>query len=97
MRGIVWYKNKNKGEEKFFEIINNYKRLNYKVILKKYSHQIIAYCNNGDFWRLLSVEEGGKGGRTNISLIEKDIKKEIINSIIKPCTILWPFSVIDFY
>ena len=46
---------------------------------------------------MVSAHEGARGYRANVSYVDVRIKPEIIDTIIRPCTIALPYSAIHFY
>ena len=98
MKGIVWYKNRSRGEDKINEIINRYNLMGIEIIKKLNSkNNSLIIFENGDIWRLIAVADNVKAQRCNISLIEQNIEKNFINAIIKPYTTAWPFTAYNYY
>ena len=98
IRGIVWYKNRNNGEEQFNIILSRYKIMGIPQIkIQKDKTTIFITLENGDKWWLIKADGQRKIGRCNISYIDRSINNEIIEKIIKPCTILWPYTAYNYY
>lgn len=98
MKGIIWYNNRSRGEEKINEIINRYDIMGIRIIkeLNSKNNSFVIF-ENGDIWRLVDATESAKGQKCNISFIEQGIKKDFINIIIKPCTTALPFTAYNYY
>lgn len=98
MKGIIWYNNRSRGEEKINEIINRYDIMGIRIIkeLNSKNNSFVIF-ENGDIWRLVDITESAKGQKCNISFIEQGIKKDFINIIIKPCTTALPFTAYNYY
>lgn len=98
MKGIIWYNNRNRGEEKINEIVNHYNFMGIRIIKKLNSkNNSFVIFENGDIWSLVDATESARGQRCNISFIEQSIKKDFINIIIKPCTTALPFTAYNYY
>lgn len=89
MKGIIWYKTKQKGIKCFDKIINNYNRQKIKIIkiFNSDSHDIVVFSNR-DIWRMIKVSyKKGIGYNippSNLAYIEKGIKRKFIKEIIMP-------------
>ena len=100
MRGIVWYKNKDVGFEKMQQIMQGYELQGVKPMEtypRNYKDQISIAYENGDYWKCIPASENVRGNRSNVSIIERCIDKEIFCSIILPTTISYPYKAFDFY
>lgn len=98
MRGIIWAYNLEYAKFKLEEIEQNYIKLGINPIERKKSpHSPYVVFANGDTWRVVSAHEGARGYRANISYVDARINPEIINTIIRPCTIALPYYAIQFY
>lgn len=99
MKGIVWGYTFNSAQEKLKEIAEDYKT--YEIayverILQHYNQTKIEF-SNGDIWYAIAVSESQRGFRCNISYIDSRIDEEIVNCIIKKCTIAGPYHGITYY
>lgn len=103
MTGIIWYDNKTeygrkKAFERFEQLIEDYSKRNIMITKTKKSYFFaFVQFENGDYWRVFSTNENNRGAACNVSLIESDIPKEIIDTIIKPCTKALPYRAFNFY
>lgn len=100
MRGIVWYKNKDVGFEKMKQIMQGYELQGVKPI-KTYpcnpKDQISVAYENGDYWKCILAQGNARGHKSNISIIERCIDKELFCNIILPQTLPYPYKAFDFY
>ena len=97
MKGIVWYKDYEKGLKQFLKIQNNYEYLGWieKIVNSKNNCYFIA--NNGDVWHLVKANENSKMRRANISYVDENIEDVIINNIINHCTTALPYRGFNYY
>lgn len=100
MKGIVWYKNKDVGFEKMKQIMQGYELQGVKPI-KTYpcnpKDQISIAYENGDYWKCILAQGNARGHKSNISIIERCIDKELFCNIILPQTLPYPYKAFDFY
>ena len=67
-----------------------------RIISSRYEYTIIF--SNGDIWRCAEANGfSSRGRRCNIALIDKNISKEVISSIILPCIIKYPYGAVGYY
>ena len=98
MKGIVWYEDRTRGEEQFNGIIERYKTMGINPIKERKSrYENWVQFENDDFWRLVKATESGRGQRCNISYIDRDIEEIVVNTIIKPCTLPFPYFGYNYY
>lgn len=100
MRGIVWYKNKDVGFEKMQSIMRGYKVMGVDPLEsypRNYKDQVSVAYENGDYWKCIPVRESARGNRTNISIIERCIDKDLVETVIFPATTSYPYKAFDFY
>ena len=98
MKGIVWYNNRSRGEEKISEIIYHYDFMGIGIIKQINSkNNSFVIFENGDIWRLVGTTDSARGQRCNVSFIEQSIEKDFIDIIIKPCTTALPFIAYNYY
>lgn len=103
MKGIIWYINNDAGLYELDHIKNNYQRkginfLQYKTYSRsKNNKDEYIIFENGDEWRTCYAGDSSRGAACNISLIESEIPKEIVDTIIKPCTKALPYRAFNFY
>ena len=97
MKGIVWYKDYDKGLQQFLKIKKNYDYLGgiKKDVETKLSHYFIA--NNDDVWRLIKANECARGYRANISYVDENIENVIMKNIIDACTTALPYRGFNYY
>ena len=100
MRGIVWYKNKDVGFEKMRRIMQGYEMRGIGIqdtnLVQSREHISVQFTN-GDIWKCIPVRESARGNRTNISIIERCIDKEMVENVIFPATTSYPYKAFDFY
>lgn len=97
MKGIIWYyKDREKAIDKFMILVDNYKKMGIKGDIIYNSKECFIKLNNGDFWSIVSAENG-LGRRSNIALIEKRIPQDLIDTIIKPCNTLIPYTAYNYW
>ena len=98
MKGIIWYIDKNKGEERMKQLIGEYQFLNIDIdSIKNSKAQYKVQFKNNDFWQLIPALDSSRGNICNISLVQKEIPKNVINEIILPCTKSKPYRAIGYY
>lgn len=98
MKGIIWYIDKLAGQAECEKIIHNYQRKGIEIVKKITSggNQQILF-SNGDIWTVCYASDSARGSCCNISLIEKNIPKQIIETIIIPCTKALPYTAFKYY
>lgn len=103
MKGIIWYINNDAGLYELDNIKNNYQRKGINFLQaktysrsKKNKDEYIIF-ENGDEWRTCYASDSARGNCCNISLIEKNISKRIIDTIIVPCTKALPYTAFKYY
>ena len=70
-------------------------KINIEKVISYHNEYTIIF-SNGDIWHC--VEANGfssRGRRCNIALIDKNISKEEISSIILTCIIKYPYGTVD--
>lgn len=99
MKGIIWrnYSNSQAAEILFEQIIMNYEFIGINGKTTKTKDFMRFEANNGDCWEVLSWHESFRGKKCNISYIEKGIPREIVNNIILPCTVAYPFRAVTYF
>lgn len=67
-----------------------------RIIYSRYEYTIIFF--NGDIWHCAEINGfSSRGRRCNIALIDKNIPKEVVSSIILPCIINYPYGAVGYY
>lgn len=98
MKGIVWGLTMERAQNKFWSIVEDYKRIGINPVrVSSGSSSTFATFENGDHWMAVRASENQRGRATNISYIDDEIPQEVINCIIKPCTKAYPFQAINYY
>ena len=99
MKGIIWCardsakENWDKATEILTKIVEDYLRSGHFCIKdKQLSSERVVTFDNGDQWKIVYASEYQRGQKCNISYIQRSISKDIIDNIIKPCTIAPPFQ-----
>ena len=97
MKGIIWYyTDRQKAIDKLITLANNYKKMNVEGEIINTDRECFIKLNNGDFWSVVSVENG-LSRRSNIALIEKGTPQELIDTFIKPCNTLIPYTAYNYW
>ena len=102
MKGIIWYTNNEVGLQKLENIKNNYQKkginfIQYTSQKRGINKDECIIFENGDQWRTCWASDSMRGAACNISLIESEIPKEIVDTIIKPCTKALPYQAYNYY
>lgn len=97
MRGIVWGLTFNDAKIKLLDIEEKYRP--YTDIAAKYNskstYEIIF--ENGDRWIACEASDRSRGHKCNISYIDSRIPNDIVDNIIKKCTIAEPYHAITYF
>ena len=98
MKGIIWYKEKQKGLERLDRLIEDYAKINIGVLTIR-DNQLDTYIHflNDDVWLLVPATDRSRGRACNVSLIDSRIDKHIINTIIMPTVKANPYRAYNFY
>ena len=99
VRGIIWAYDRDSGNEQLLEIKRKYQLLDIQPVkerISKSSGSFIAF-DNGDTWRSVCAAESARGQRANISYIDRRVPEDIVNCVIKPCTLDIPYSAYHYY
>lgn len=98
MKGIIWYKEKQKGLERLDRLIEDYAKINIGVLTIR-DNQLDTYIHflNDDVWFLVPATDRSRGRACNVSLIDSRIDKHIINTIIMPTVKANPYRAYNFY
>lgn len=99
VRGIIWAYDRDSGNEQLLEIKRKYQLLDIQPIkerISKSTGSFIAF-DNGDIWRSVYAAESARGQRANISYIDRRVPEDIVNCVIKPCTLDIPYSAYRYY
>lgn len=99
VRGIIWAYDRESGNEQLLEIKRKYQLLDIQPIkerISKSSGSFIAF-DNGDTWRSVYAAENARCQRANISYIDRRVPEDIVNCVIKPCTLDIPYSAYRYY
>jgi hypothetical protein len=97
MKGIVWGLTIQDAIMKLKEIEEEY-RLHTNVIAcrqTKYVYEI--RFENGDHWIACNIHESNRGHKCNVSYIDGRIDKEVVNRLIKHCTVAYPFQAFNYF
>lgn len=99
MRGVVWGLTLDAAVTKLKEIENNYKRYHIAHLVFKMhgKYEYRLEYDNGDIWRAIAARESMLGLRCNISYIDARINKDIVDCIIKPCSIAYPYCASNYF
>ena len=98
MRGAVWGATMQRARVKLQQIIEEYELIGIKLTKQVNSlSSAWAEFENGDIWKAVSASDSARGNKINVSYIDRAISEDIVNKIIKPCTIAHPFQAIHYY
>lgn len=98
MKGMVWYYTYEDGLEQLKQIQNNYDRMKIKTVRERLSRfgSFIEF-ENGDQWKMASGTESSRGNKINVSYIDRRIDGEMVQCVIRPCTMAYPFQAFRYY
>lgn len=98
MKGIVWGNRWISAVNKLDQIALKYEYLHISPIqiIKTKNEYTITY-ENGDNWRAIRGNTNSRGYKCNISYIDREIADDIVDTIIKPCTIDFPYHGFEYY
>lgn len=67
--------------------------------VKKVIGHFEAYIifENNDFWKVVKGTTNSRGQRANVSYIDCRIPQKIVDEVIKPCSISYPFQGFKYY
>lgn len=98
MKGIIWYKTKQKGFMRLDELIDDYAKINIGILsIRNHMSETYVRFLNDDIWIVTPATDFSRGKASNIALIDNDIEQDIINTIIMPTLKLKPFRAYNFY
>ena len=100
MRGIVFGATLDVARDKLNLMSTEYEKFwkveIERIISSRYEYKIIF--SNGDIWACMAANNGNCcGRRCNIALIDRNISKEIVDSIILPCLVRYPYGAVGYY
>lgn len=98
MKGIVWGNCWISAVNQLNKIAAKYEQLHINPVqmIKTKTEYTITY-ENGDNWRALRGNTNSRGYKCNISYIDHEITDEVVDTIIKPCTICFPYHGFEYY
>ena len=98
MKGVIWYKTKQKGLMRLEKLIDDYDRINiYVQIMQNNMSGVHIRFSNNDVWIVAPATDCSRGIACNIALIDNDIEQDIINTIIMPTLKMKPYRAYNFY
>lgn len=103
MRGIIWYwENMEDAQELLEDMIEKYERMGIKLSPSRSAYRqmkdtLTVEFENGDKWDVFRATEGRRGYRCNISYISRLIPERVVDVIIIPCTIGYPYHAINYW
>ena len=98
IRGIIWGNTLEEAKEELTRLKHNYLACHRTI-----THEVdsplagVVEFDDGDLWEARKADENSRGRRCNISYISSNIDKELINSIIMPCTTAPPYQGVYYY
>lgn len=97
MRGIIFCKSIDKGNQQLLDMTERYKLMNIATQVKMMKNGFTLECANGDFWSVKSASHHALGARCNIAYIERSIDLDTYNHIIAPCLTSYPYSAVRLW
>jgi len=106
MDGIIWYwRNYNQAKDILRGMLDKYKEqginpsIKYTHPIQEMRREMFVALDNGDRWRVIQVNPQTRGMKCNISYISYSIPEEMVNNIIKPCTIdyYYPYRGFNYW
>ena len=99
MRGIVWGLTIADAIKKMEQIEEDYERYQTANVVtrRKSNHTCELVYDNGDHWRACGAKESARGCKCNISYVDIRIDPEIVDCIIKPCTVAGPYQAFYYF
>ena len=102
MKGIIWGKASVDAWEKLEEIKANYLKVGFAIEREsnaKSRTEREVWFSNGDYWMALKAQpnKAGRGFKANVSYIDRNIDKTLVNTIILHCTVAFPYSAIRYF
>ena len=98
MRGIVWGSTQDIATNKLIQVIKEYRMIGIipdrEVITK---HNAWVKFENGDYWVACGSVESARGYKANISYVDRAINRNFFNTVIKNCTIGFPYRGFLFF
>lgn len=97
MKGLVWGLHFEDGCRKLEWIIQNYVSIGYEPQIRRSKSEFSVSFDNGDYWKICRIQDCARGNKVNISYIDHRIPQEIVNTIIRPCTIALPYQGLYYF
>ena len=98
MKGIIWYKTKQKGLMCLKRLINDYAQINIEVLIRRNNTlQVYIQFSNNDIWLVTPAINSSRGNASHIALIDTDIEQDIVDTIIMPTLKMKPYRAYNFY
>lgn len=99
MKGIVWGKTIERGQEKLEKIVDDYIIMGHKILEKRTTkHHTAILFDNGDYWQAVQATDNSKGQRCNVSYIDHELEQLIDTiAIIKHCTNAMPYHGFTYF
>ena len=98
MKGMVWYYTYEDGLKQLQRIKMDYERMNIKAVKERFSRfGSLVEFENGDCWKMASGTESSRGNKINVSYIDRRIEEDMVQCVIRPCTMAYPFQAFRYY
>lgn len=100
MKGVIWSYVWEDALEELKEIEKGYERIQINPVKKTITHSRNEACTvleNGDCWKVVRGIPSSRGYKVNVSYIDRRIPQKIVDEIIKPCSIAYPFKAFYYY
>lgn len=98
MKAIIYCQEINTSMNKLNKIMKNYERMNIKTAITRGSrNSAFIVFKNGDEWTVVIANDGSRGRACNIAYIDKNIDKEVVQTVIMPTIKALPYGAYNFY
>lgn len=98
MRGIVWGSTQDIATNKLIQVIKEYNMIGIipsREVITKYNAWV--RFENGDYWIATGAWESARGRKANISYVDRAINRNFFNTVIRNCTIGFPYRGFLFF
>lgn len=97
MRAAIWANNRKIGDNQLLKIEKQYNLFHIETKRKvmSLSGSWIEF-ENGDIWKVCT-SLASRGYRYNIAYIERNIPEEVVNQVIKPRAMAYPYQAFNYF
>ena len=100
MRGIVFGTTLDVARDKLNLMSTEYEKF-WKVEIERIissRHEYKMIFSNGDIWQCAeAIGANCCGRRCNIALVDRKIPREVVETIIRPCLVRYPYGALGYY